>query len=120
MQKPPSLSQRWLCFLVGVGRLELPTPRPPDAYSNLAELHPDESMGVGVSVGVHTVCGWGMKCVFSGANLIISGGSASHMVTVLCYVDKGRSYYLQLGFLCVLEDLILILIEPNGACFAEK
>jgi hypothetical protein len=33
-----------------VSRFELPTPRPPDAYSNLTELHPDEGMGVGVGV----------------------------------------------------------------------
>ena len=28
-------------FFVGMRRFELPTPRPPDAYSNLAELHPE-------------------------------------------------------------------------------
>ena len=26
---------------VGMGRFELPAPRPPDEYSNLAELHPE-------------------------------------------------------------------------------
>ena len=31
-----------------MGRLELPTPGPPDQYSNRTELHPDEGMGVGV------------------------------------------------------------------------
>ena len=46
------------------------TPRPPDVYSNLTELHPDESMGVGVKVWV---------CI-SGANLINSDGSASQMI----------------------------------------
>jgi hypothetical protein len=53
-----------------VSRFELPTPRPPDAYSNLTELHPDDSMGVGVGVGV------------GGANLINSDGSASYIVSV--------------------------------------
>jgi hypothetical protein len=41
--------------MVGVSRFELPAPRPPDAYSNLTELHPDDGMGVGVGVGVHPV-----------------------------------------------------------------
>ncbi len=27
--------------LVGMRRFELPAPRPPDVYSNLAELHPE-------------------------------------------------------------------------------
>ena len=29
---------------VGVTRFELATPRPPDAYSNRTELHPDRTM----------------------------------------------------------------------------
>ncbi len=29
-------------FLVGVGRFELPTPRPPDVYSNRTELYPEQ------------------------------------------------------------------------------
>ncbi len=29
---------------VGMRRFELPTTRPPDAYSNLAELHPGASV----------------------------------------------------------------------------
>lgn len=28
-------------IFVGMRRFELPAPRPPDVYSNLAELHPD-------------------------------------------------------------------------------
>ena len=51
-QKPPLHMQRWFCFIVGVSRFELPAPRPPDAYSNLTELHPDDGMGVGVMVCV--------------------------------------------------------------------
>ncbi len=35
-------------FFVGMARFELAAPRPPDVYSNLTELHPDDSMGVGV------------------------------------------------------------------------
>ena len=38
-----------------MSRFELPAPRPPDAYSNLTELHPDDGMGVGEGVGVHPV-----------------------------------------------------------------
>ena len=41
--------------MVGVSRFELPAPRPPDAYSNLTELHPDDGMGVGEGVGVYPV-----------------------------------------------------------------
>ena len=41
-----------------MGRFELPAPRPPDAYSNLAELHPDEGMGLGVGVSVHPEWVW--------------------------------------------------------------
>lgn len=29
-------------YHVGVRRFELPAPRPPDVYSNLAELHPEQ------------------------------------------------------------------------------
>ncbi len=32
-------------FLVGMGRFELPAPRPPDEYSNRTELHPELSEG---------------------------------------------------------------------------
>ncbi len=32
-----------LYLQVGARRFELPTPRPPDAYSNLAELRPELS-----------------------------------------------------------------------------
>ena len=31
-----------------MGRFELPAPRPPDEYSNLAELHPEACVGVSV------------------------------------------------------------------------
>ena len=31
----------YIAFLVGVTRFELATTRPPDAYSNRAELHPE-------------------------------------------------------------------------------
>lgn len=39
---------------VGMARFELAAPRPPDEYSNLAELHPEAGVGlvVGVSVGM--------------------------------------------------------------------
>ena len=64
--------------MVGVSRFELPTPRPPDAYSNLAELHPDDSMSVGAGVG--------------GANLINSDGSASYLVS-LSFLALYPSYF---------------------------
>ena len=35
-----------------MGRFELPAPRPPDEYSNLAELHPEVGVGLGVGLGV--------------------------------------------------------------------
>ena len=54
MKKANSLIMSWLSVLmVGVSRFELPAPRPPDAYSNLTELHPDDGMGVGEGVGVY-------------------------------------------------------------------
>ena len=39
-------------LIVGMGRFELPAPRPPDGYSNLAELHPEVGVGVLRSVSV--------------------------------------------------------------------
>ena len=45
-KKVPNLSIEDLCLLsfVGMTRFELATTRPPDVYSNRAELHPDEKM----------------------------------------------------------------------------
>ena len=62
-----------------MSRFELPAPRPPDAYSNLTELHPDDGMGVGVGVGVrqYVISSEGIWSEISGANLINSDGSTS-------------------------------------------
>lgn len=38
IDNPSNINALWL---VGVRRFELPTTRPPDAYSNRAELHPE-------------------------------------------------------------------------------
>ncbi len=38
---------RLLAFSVGMTRFELATPRPPDAYSNRTELHPELSFSCG-------------------------------------------------------------------------
>ena len=48
---------------VGMRRFELPTPRPPDGYSNLAELHPELGVGVGV-IEVWVWCRGECACVF--------------------------------------------------------
>ena len=45
-----------------MNRFELSTPRPPDAYSNLTELHPEKGKGVSVGVGVG-VRDWGSESV---------------------------------------------------------
>lgn len=46
-----------------MGRFELPAPRPPDEYSNLAELHPEEGVGVSVLRSVSVVDGGVFVCV---------------------------------------------------------
>ena len=64
---------------VGMGRFELPAPRPPDEYSNLAELHPGDGCEVwvwwrGECLGV---------CEMRGENTHFSFNNKSHGVLIL-------------------------------------
>ena len=59
-EKKPRTYVQGLSF-VGMERFELSTSSSRTTRANLAALHPDESMGLGVSVGVHAALPVGCK-----------------------------------------------------------